>query len=379
MVNCTALQYFLQYGYHPDTKSLNNSFAKTSPDDLEAIIAIYKKTIPLIEQTLWADEPDDALLELYQRVFRELEIHIAAIAAGGHDDRHHIVLFVPVADRPQHLSACLNSVLELCRVFSYGGFDNNLYQKISVMICDDSKADENIRQHQEIVEQFQAQGLSTLYYGQREQLQQIDKLSDEEQQWLGGVLGEVNPDAFYHKGSSRMRNIAKLKLHDMLGEHDRVLFYSLDSDQEFRVKVSTSKGDRDLYALNYFYYLDEIFTHTNACVLTGKVVGDPPVSPAVMAGNFLEDVISFVEQMAGLEPQQGCQFHKYIQQKTDDAAYHDMAEMFGFKRAAHSYHYQCPVCSEHDNAKSFQHFVNQLNRFSMVSTRPVKRLTNTRR
>jgi hypothetical protein len=53
------------------------------------------------------------------------------------------------------------------------------------------------------------------------------------------------------------------------------------------VKVATAQGDRDVYAMNFLAQIDAIFGATDAEVLTGKVVGDPPVSPAVMAGNFL--------------------------------------------------------------------------------------------
>lgn len=360
MPDCTVLETFLQHADQPDTQPLHNRFAEIAADDPDGLIALYKEAIPLLEKMLWADEPDEPLLELYQALFRELETHIAA---RGDDERHHIILFIPVADRPGHLKTCLDSLLQLCRIYNYGGVAKNGYQKVSVMICDDSKVQENIQQHKQIAAQFQAQGLTTHYYGQQEQLQQIDKLSADAQQRLCRILGEADPAVFYHKGPSRMRNITLLKLQHMSEGHGRVLFYALDSDQEFRIKVGTQEGDRDLYALNYFYYLDEIFTGTNACVLTGKVVGDPPVSPAVMAGNFLEDVISFVEQMAGLVPQQTCQFHQHQEQKSDDAAYHDMAEMFGFKRAAHSYHYPCPLSHEHDNAASFRHFASQLNHF----------------
>lgn len=360
MASCTALQGFLQYSTDAAAVSLNRRLAKASPQDSDTIITLYREAIPLLEQALWAGEADDALLDTYQRVFRELEAHIAAT---GHDDRHHLVLFIPVADRPQHLTACLDSLLELCRVFHYGGMANGRYQKLSVMICDDSRDEENIRRHQAILEQFRARGLEMIYFGQPQQLRQIAKLSTQQQQQLRGVLGETDPQAFYHKGSPRMRNIAGLKLQEMLKEHERVLFYSLDSDQEFRVKISTRRGDRDLYAVNFFYYLDEIFSHSDACLLTGKVVGDPPVSPAVMAGNFLADVISFVEQMAGLEHQQACRFHASGKQQTDEAAYHDMAEMFGFRRATRSFHYPCPLPGEHDNGRCFSHFACQINGF----------------
>ncbi len=355
-----ALEGFLQHSQAADAGVLQQRLAALAPGDHDAIISIYKEALPFIEQALWRGEPDAALLAGYQQVFRELEQHIAE---RGEDRRHHIVLCIPVADRPQHLTACLDSVLELCRLFQYGGMVNGRYQKLSVMICDDSRDADNIRQHQAILQQFHERGLETIYFGQTQQLQQIGKLPAQQRDQLLGVLGKVEPEAFYHKGSPRMRNIASLKLRDMLQVHDRVLFYSLDSDQEFQIKISTAQGDRDLYAVNFFYYLDEIFTCNDICILTGKVVGDPPVSPAVMAGNFLQDVISFVEQMAALPPQQDCRFHDHGKQKTDDAAYHDMAEMFGFKRADDSFHFPCPLHGEHDNGRCFNHFAGQVNAF----------------
>ena len=143
-------------------------------------------------------------------------------------------------------------------------------------------------------------------------------------------------DDFGHKGQGVMRNIAYLKVAEMLKSTptDNLLIWSLDSDQEFRVKVATPEGDREVYAVDYFHDLDAIFSRTDAQVLTGKVVGDPPVSPAVMAGNFLADVIGFLQRMAASDPAAACRQHGDAGHAGGDAAYHDMADLFGFQQAA---------------------------------------------
>ena len=61
----------------------------------------------------------------------------------------------------------------------------------------------------------------------------------------------------------------------------------VDSDQSFCVNRQTEAGEETVYALNYFYTIDKLFRSSDTLVLTGKLVGDPPVSPAVMAANFL--------------------------------------------------------------------------------------------
>ncbi len=136
----------------------------------------------------------------------------------------------------------------------------------------------------------------------------------------------------------------------------------MDSDQEFRVNIGDT--DRTLYAINYFQRLDQIFSSTDVLVLTGKVVGDPPVSPAVMAGNFLEDVLAFLVEMASLDPREGCGFHAEVRQPGgDDAAYHDMADLFGFKPATAASRYACRITEDHDHARCFADFSIKLNRF----------------
>jgi len=316
--------------------------------------------IQAIESELWASEPNEVLLEQYHAAFRQLEQHIAT---QGDDPRHEFIIIIPVADRPQHLKSCLDSLLHLCETFGYGGYAEKRYQKVSVIIADDSRGDVNILNNKAIANECNKLGLTTLYFGLDEQLDQMDMLSDAAKKALSRVLGNTNEDAFYHKGPSIMRNIAYLELNKIIRDTGNILFYFIDSDQEFQLKISTEAGDKNLYACNYFYHLDQIFSTTNNTMLTGKVVGDPPVSPAVMAGNFLDDVICFLNQIATFDPSMPCQFHGNRQRDSDEASYHDMATLFGFKSSQVPYQYSCSIQGEHDNSRCFNQFSNKLSRF----------------
>lgn len=299
-------------------------------------------------------------MEQYHAAFREME---RLIALKGRDDRHEFVIVIPVADRPQHLESCLDSLLHLCQSFGYGGFADNRYRKVSAIIADDSRDPDNIARNREIAEACSAQGVATRHFGLSEQLARIDALTGAEKEALAGILGDTDRDAFYRKGPSIMRNIAYLELNEMARGAGKTLFYFIDSDQEFQVKTGTAAGDENLYAINYFHSLDRIFSETDAAILTGKVVGDPPVSPSVMAGNFLEDVLGFLRRIAASDPSGPCQFHGARQRDGDEASYHDMAALFGFEPAQEPVQYRCTLAGEHDNARCFSHFSSKLNRF----------------
>ena len=329
-------------------------------ENIHELIAASLSHIRKIEKELWSSEPGEELLGQYQAAFQQLE---QLIASTGEDQRHEFIIVIPVADRPLHLKSCLDSLLDLCRLFGYGGYADNRFQKVSVIIADDSKEADNISNNKIIATECNKQGLTTLYFGLDEQLDQMDLLSEAAKKTLSRVLGNTSADAFYHKGPSIMRNIAYLELNKIKSENENILFYFIDSDQEFQLKLSTTDGDKNLYICNYLYYLDQIFSNTNASMLTGKVVGDPPVSPAVMAGNFLEDVICFLNQIAAYDPALPCQFHSARQQDNDDASYHDMAALFGFKSSNASYQYHCSIQGEHDNSRCFSHFSSKLSRF----------------
>jgi len=324
--------------------------------DLAEQIAAQHAVIARFEAALWDGGFHENLLGSYQSAWRRLE---GLIEKQETDQRHHFVIAIPVADSPIHLKDCLASLLALCRAYGYGGQRDGRWRKVSVLLADDSSDPGCIEQNRAIATEFDAAGLSTEYFGLAEQLALMDKLAAVD---LAPIVGQHARDAFSHKGQAMMRNIAYLKLAEMAAETDEpLLFYTIDADQEFKVKIATPEGGRDFLAVNFLYHLDDIFTRTAAQVLTGKVVGDPPVSPAVMAGNFLEDVIGFLQEMAACEPEQ-----TYLQPGLavgGDAAYHDMADLFGFKQAVEAYRYRCALPGEPDNAACFADFSTRLNRF----------------
>lgn len=328
---------------------------KTSINDL---LQIYRDAVSIGEELVWADGYDAPKLAILQRLYREME---GEIRKGGVDERHHFIVTVPVADRPRHLQNCLQSLLEMCRQYGYGGGGSDEIEKVSVLIADDSKDLGNVQLNREIAHEFTRKGLSVIYFDQDEQKTLVAQLPELLKGSLAGVVGSADGTDFSHKGASIMRNIAYLKLKQLAGGKHRVLCWFIDSDQEFKVNVEP--GDQEVFAINYFYHLDRIFTETKTQTLTGKVVGDPPVSPSVMAVNFTVDVISFLQQMSLLKADQVCQFHSHGTQKADDAAYHDMADMFGFKPAAQSFNYQCPLGGVHDHEACFMAFSRGLDRF----------------
>jgi hypothetical protein len=256
-------------------------------------------------------------------------------------------------------------VFELCRTFAYGGMEGGRYRKVAVVIADDSRDPAYIAGNKQLADEFTARGVVTTHFDQDEQFKLVESVRGADRDDLWRVLGNAPREAYGHKGQGVMRNIACLKLRQMASTTERVLFYSIDSDQEFKVKVPTARGDLEVCAVNFFYRLDEIFAATDATVLTGKVVGDPPVSPAVMIGNFLEDVTGFLGRMAAGDAAGNgpCRNHQTAARVEGDAAYHDMADLFGFGSSGDAYAYRCPLEGDHSDADCFAHFAARLNGF----------------
>lgn len=328
----------------------------------EALLRAYEEFIPELEEHLWRSGCDTVLLERYQAAHRQME----QLLAGQEDDpRHKIMVVLSVADRPQLLEDCLASLVQLCELFQYGGKRNGRYPKVAMFIADDSRDEACIARHRELASGCALQGIETHYFGAHEQLACLDALPAETQQRLQRIIGTHDRNAFYHKGASAMRNISYLKLHELVqSESGPLLFHFIDSDQEFRVKIATPAGDRDLYALNYFHALERLFSRSDALVVTGKVVGDPPVSPSVMASGFLDDVIAFVHEIAATEPDGACCFHAAPTAHAEAAAaYHDMPELFGFAPVHSSFAYACDLAAPHTNGDCLDHFAACLNRF----------------
>ena len=261
--------------------------------------------------------------------------------------RHDFLVVVPVADRPRHLQACLGSLAELRRRFPYDG-------EIAVLVADDSADAASVAAHREIAARFAADGLPVIHFPPEEQVALLRSRGID----LPRVLGDAPPDRFGHKGQGVMRNIAYLKAAELLKDRPgETLIWSIDSDQEFRVNVPADDG----YVVDYFGGLDALFARADTLVATGKVVGDPPVSPAVMTSNFLDDVLAFLERMAALDPAARCGNHG-VAPAAGDAAYHDMADLFGFRPAAH-YAYPCPLAGPHSEADCCAHFAGRVNSF----------------
>ncbi|WIM06511.1 MAG: hypothetical protein OHM77_04390 [Candidatus Nitricoxidivorans perseverans] len=260
--------------------------------------------------------------------------------------KHNFVIVVPVADRPRQLADCLDSLLELRRTFGAGE------GRIRVLIADDSADPASVAAHRALASHYSRLGIPVAHFGPDEQFDLAASAGSS----LSRIVGQ--PSRLGHKGQGVARNLAYLKL-AREGLTDDTLVWSIDSDQEFRVKVATPEGDREPFAVDYFRRLDEIFTQTDALVLTGKVVGDPPVSPAVMAGNFLDDVAGFIRQM-GDGP---CRHHGGEAHGAGEPAYHDMADLFGFKPAAEPFRYRCPLPGDHTEADCLDHFAERLSGF----------------
>jgi len=324
------------------------------------LLRIYRRSIPLMEKQIWSRSPDRELVGRYQALFREME---GLLSRRGEDQRHHFFVVIPVADRPHQLNRCLNSLLNLCRSYHYGGFSGSRFGKVTVVIADDSKEEMNRDKNREIASEIDDQGVDTVYFGLEDQARVLASLSEKEREGASKALGQGGRRPMYHKGPSIMRNIAYLMLQQLANRVDKPLFYFVDSDQEFRVEIAGKNDGRELASINYFYELDRLFSQSDVQVVTGKVVGDPPVSPAVMAGNFLDDVIAFLLQAAETDREDACGYHHTENDWMDDAAYHDMADLFGFVTVQESHRYRCPLQGIHDNSDCFRDFSARLNRF----------------
>lgn len=315
-------------------------------------LAARRAAVERLERAFWSTDFDPDLLPPLRAAYRELE---AALAEAGDDDRHDFVVVIPVADNPRQTRACLDSLDEQCQAFGYGGGN-----KVSVLLADDSRTAGARDAHRALAGEFGARGLAVEYFGLDQQLALLDRLDDLD---LSGSIGRHRRDDFGHKGQAMMRNVAYLRVAELAARRPRLICLTVDGDQLFRVKVAGAGGGHEVCALNVFFLLDAVFSETDADVLTGKVVGDPPVSPAVMAGNFLDDVIAFLREMAVGVPDA-----PYRQPVTDtrgsgEAAYHDMADLFGFQPPVEVYRYRCEHPGTPTNIDGFTEFAGRLRGF----------------
>lgn len=364
-VDTTHLQACLAR-YRDSIPGLAAISAPSQADSLTTLIERYAQCYPLLEKALWSGEADfESLLNDYQSLFREQDalIRQKANAEGTPDERHRFILSIPVADRPSHLQACLESIYQLCERFGYGGKASGVYEHIRIIVAEDSREERHVREHIELVGKFRNKGLQVVHFGLEEQYELLQSIPEADRKSLGQLLPDQPADRFYLKGQAANRNLSYLKCLQLTEDKNRTLYYFVDSDESFCVNRPGGDGKEPVYAMNYFYYIDRAFRGTGTLLMTGKMVGDPPVSPSVMAVNFLDDVTAFFSSLARAPGSQDCQFHGLPATDSSGAIYHDMAGLFGFENKNTAFPYRCPLEGAHDHAACLRHFAQRLAAF----------------
>ena len=351
--------YFRLFKDNPTAVAVNKQFLaclkginsrKDISNKLDSVKAVYETALRSLEKEASQKGFDEDLLSLQRDLYIELEY---ILSFDHEDERHHFLLVIPVADRPVMLKNCLESLVEQCRIFQYGGFTINaqgapVYNKINAFIMDDSKDEDNIRKIKSICAQTTASGIRTFYIGLDEQTELLGSLPSGYRENLRDLIGVPCDTVPPHKGASISRNIAYLWLHSFLAKSkQKSLIYFLDSDEEFKVKIKSKTGIKDIQFINYFYWLDKIFCSGDIEVVTGKVVGDPPVSPSVMINTFLDDIALFFETLSSAAPFNKCMFHDDRSTLTSSAEYHDMVKLFGYNSPLGPKEYLCSLSGDH--------------------------------
>jgi len=337
---------FNSHQYHQEFQFLTGHFGRVKQEkNIIELEAIYQQVIRRFENLIWLNKiPSDEELSVYQKLFREMEQVIGHLEE---DQRNHFVVVIPVADRPQQLKNCLQSLYNQCQLYHYGGITNGVYNKIDVVIADDSQEFEFVSAHRHLAEKYTSLGMRCEYFGLEQQTAILSELNETQRQAVAAVTGCDSAQSVAHKGASAMRNLAYVRLAQIAAEVPNALFYFIDSDHELLAKVNDNGIEKNLPAINYFYHFEHLFREKQIKVLTGRVTGNPPVSPTVMIGNFLEDVIAFLQRMVLSDPQQDCYFHDTFREIGNDEAYHDMAELFGYYPSKKAFDYHCPLLGEH--------------------------------
>ncbi len=337
---------------------------KVGADCAEAVRPFYEEAFSILENAASEKDYSDDILQLQRDLYREFE-HIFSLAVT--DLRHHFIIVIPVADRPLMLRNCLLSIVKQCCAFSYGKSSQKAgagFRKISVFVFDDSADATNQVNIREICEETTAAGVSTFYVGIYQQAEVLTRIPRALREKLKGLVGDFDGCPGSHKGASLTRNIASLYIHSRLPEFgDNSLIWFIDSDEEFAVKIRRGGDSVSIPFINYFYWLDRIFAQSDVEVVTGKVVGDPPVTPAVMINSFLDDMIYFLEQTATIDPDAACIFHDSKASNTFSADYHDMAALFGYHQPSSPKRYLCGLQKEHSALSCFRDFAELTNGF----------------
>lgn len=353
---------FNSHLYRQEFQFLTGHFGRVKQEkNITELEAIYQQVIRRFENLIWLNKiPSAAELAVYQKLFREME---QVIGHQDEDDRSHFIVVIPVTDSPQQLNSCLQSVYSQCELYHYGGVTDGVFSKINIVIADDSQQAGSIAAHRQLADEYTKLGIKCEYFGLEQQSRILSQLSDTQRQSVAPVIGCDSAQSVAHKGASAIRNLTYLRLLEIADETANPLFYFINSDHELLARVNDNGIEKNLPAINYFYHFEHIFREKQIKILTGRVTGNPPVSPTVMIGNFLEDVIAFLQRMVLSDPQQDCFFHDIFRETGGDEAYHDMAELFGYYPSKKAFDYHCPLETEHTLEDTLIAFSRELDTF----------------
>lgn len=319
--------------------------------------SMYEMLFCFLEQLIAErDAERKQLIGLYQALHKEYQREYSTKL-----QQYKFIIVIPVADRPVQLRHCLNSLHDLSLAYHYGGAGDCGQDYIKVIVADDSRQPQNKQEHQNLVSEFNATGLNIEYFGERQQLECYSHFKQRVE--LDYAIGKPELSQFNHKGASATRNLVYLKLRqEKLSDKDTLIHF-IDSDQLFEIEYRDAEDQVVVFQLNYYYQLNRLFSQCDIDVATGKVVGDPPVSPAVMTSRMLDDLAAFLMFCQSHEADSACCFHTDQSRKDSGAAYHDMAELFGFKAGHDQFDYQCMKRGSHSIADAFRQFAADLNGF----------------
>ena len=328
-----------------------------------ALITFYDDLFPRLDPLIWAagDEDFPRWLDTYQALFREQQ---ALIDAHGGVVQAHFIIAIPIADRPDHLRLCLESILQLCLCYEYGGRGpEGLFKRVSVVVAEDSRDLANRERHLALVADFRQRGLDAHHFGLEAQYERLMAIPVDQRRELASLLTDQPAETFHHKGQAATRNLSYLAMMELARPGEETLFYLMDSDQRFLINRAHATGEEIVPALNYFYYINRIFQTGRVDVLTGKLVGDPPVSPAVMGANLMGDLAVFLKEMAAVDPDAACGFHGAEGVLAGEAVYHDLAALFGYPARGGPCAYSCPLPGVHTNADCLATLASRLPSF----------------
>ena len=109
--------------------------------------------------------------------------------------QHRFIIVIPVADRPRHIRACLDSLHQLLQRYPYGDGD-----RITVLIADDSAEAVHVAANRALAAEFSQRGLTAIHFGPDEQMALLAALKVE----LPDVCGTASRQGLAARRTARI-------------------------------------------------------------------------------------------------------------------------------------------------------------------------------